>query len=548
MAPQNKADAVIKNPRRRQGTMKLVVLTKFLVLTIVFVIVLAAVISTAFRVNVSANWEEKRCDPYVVALASFFKPTEDPRTPSQFATDNFSFCQKQYVQDALRIAAEVPKSIAEASAASAGLVQNISSVVADVFFNMWNFCYEAYASFMETMKHVAKLFQNFMINLHGITERLQGAVLSIAYGLIGLIIAYINSVQLSLIVSIIVIGIINAVMIILFLVLWPILSVFMIVTALVQLVVVVVVTAIAAAMVADLFTPGACFGKGTSVQMQNGGLKPVEEIKIGDILSDGGRVTATHLFSSNDVLYTLYGIRVSGDHLVIHPTDSRKQIPVRLHPDALAGTKPFWGSGNRLWCLTTTTRRIPCTGIQGTVLFADWEEIPEDDTEKLEIWYRTVWQTLNGSPASEPAAAAVLDAEAGLSPDCQVACIGWNGATYYKPIRDICVGDRVADGPNTTTSVVGKVMIAGDQATDAVGLSGSPDGLQIVSAALWVRQGDVWRPAAGVPIDIHPIRWEHLYTSSGSFIIRGGWRIRDASDIGLAKLESLVDSIVLDSQ
>jgi len=524
--------------------MKLAALTQFIVLTIVFVIVLGAVISTAFRVNVSANWDEKRCDPYVVALASFFKPTEDPRTPSQFARDNWSFCQKQYVQNALRVAADVPKNIAATSAASVGMIQDITGVVADVFFDLWKFCYEAYASFMDTMKHAAKLFQNFMVNLHSITERLQGAVLSIAYSLIALIITYINSVQLSLIVSIIIIGIINAMMIIMFLLMWPIMSVFMIVTSIVQLSIVVVVTAIAAAMVADMFTPGACFAAGTPVYMKGGALTPIEHIRIGDVLHDGGRVTATHMFASRDVLYSLHGIRVSGDHLVIDPDDSRL-IPVRLHPAAVVESRWGWGVGDRLWSLTTTSRRIPCMGNTGVVLFADWEEIPEHDTEILRDWYRAVWQTLNGDTLTTPVPK-VIDTEAGLSPDCLVACVGWTGI-YYRPLRDIRVGDRVADCLGAPTTVVGKVVIAGDQATDAVGLS-SPDGMQIVSAATWIFQDGAWIPAilsGGAKIEIHPNRWEHLYTSSGSFILRGGWRVRDASEIGLANLDLLVDAIVL---
>jgi hypothetical protein len=42
-----------------------------------------------------------------------------------------------------------------------------------------------------------------------------------------------------------------------------------------------------------------------------------------------------------------------------------------------------------------------------------------------------------------------------------------------------------------------------------------------------------------------PNQWIHLYTESGEFMIRGGWRIRDASEVGLAALKPLVESIVL---
>jgi hypothetical protein len=45
--------------------------------------------------------------------------------------------------------------------------------------------------------------------------------------------------------------------------------------------------------------------------------------------------------------------------------------------------------------------------------------------------------------------------------------------------------------------------------------------------------------------DKHVSRWEHLYTASGSFTIKGGLTIRDASDVGLANLERLVKKVVM---
>ena len=139
-------------------------LTQFITITIVLSVGLGAVIGAAFRVNVAANWEEQRCDPYVLPIAGFFKPSTDPRTAAQFATDNWRFCQKEYIQNALRVAASVPQDIANAEAATVGLTQDIASTVADVFFDLWKFCYETYSTFMDQMKGAAKLFHNFMIN------------------------------------------------------------------------------------------------------------------------------------------------------------------------------------------------------------------------------------------------------------------------------------------------------------------------------------------------------------------------------------------------
>lgn len=520
--------------------MSVIQLTEFITLTIALTIGLTAVVGAAFRVNVRDSWEEQRCDPYVVPIAGFFKPSKDPRSAAQFATDNWTFCQKEYVQNAIRLAAEVPQELANAEAATVGVVQDIASVVADVFFDLWNVCYETYSSFMEQMKGAAKKFQNFMVNLYSITERLNAAALSIIYGLIALIVSILNSVQVALIVAIIIVGIIIALQIILFFVLLPISGLIITVTALVSVVVVVIATAIAAAMVAELFEPGACFTRDTRIQLVGGTTKPIDAIRIGDLLSDGGRVTAVHTFRTKDPVYRLHGVRVTGDHLVFADA-SGKRIYVRNHPDAVLESPPLW-SATDLWCLTTTTRRIPCQSAGGVLLFADWEEIDEEDTGALKKWFKAVWRTLNKEePPPHGVAEYILESEAGIAPDCKVMCQTWWGQPIAKPIRDICIGDRVFDGPDSTTLVIGKALIAGDQTTDAVEVGVG----QIVSCACWTQQGGIWKPVAGPIRDIHLVAWQQLYTQSGQFILEGGIPMRDASDVGLASLRPLVESIVL---
>jgi hypothetical protein len=235
-----------------------------------------------------------------------------------------------------------------------------------------------------------------------------------------------------------------------------------------------------------------------------------------------------------DTVYDLDGVCVSGDHLI----DGRR---VSDRPDAL----PLDWAVRHLWCLTTTTRRIPCKGVDGPLLFADWEEIDADDTEALREWYDTVWRTLNesGPGPADPAdpETTILESEAGLSPDTEILCLDWLGYQTWRPIQEIVVGDRVWDG-ESFTPVLGKVVLAGDQTTDAVDLDGS-----LVSCATWTLQKGLWAPVRGPKCEIHPIIWEHLYTHSGSFMIgHVGIKVRDASDIGLSHLRSLVDTVVLE--
>jgi hypothetical protein len=60
---------------------------------------------------------------------------------------------------------------------------------------------------------------------------------------------------------------------------------------------------------------GGCFIAGTMISMNDGSLKPVEQVDIGDTVSVGGKVFATGKFLI-DNLYDYNGIQVSGTHMV----------------------------------------------------------------------------------------------------------------------------------------------------------------------------------------------------------------------------------------
>jgi hypothetical protein len=516
--------------------MKLGTLTQLIIVTLVLSIGLGGAVAAAYRVNLTENWDEKRCDPYVVAMAGFLKPYADPRTPSQFARDNWNFCQKQYVQRALSVAAEVPKRVAAVAEGSVGTVGGIVSVVADVFYDLWKVCYQMYASFMERMKGVAKLFRNFIVNLHSIVDKMNAAILAMVYGLISLILTIVNSVQVTLIVTIIVIGIILILQILLFFLFMPISSLILTITAIVATTVVTVIATIAAIFVNEMFGSNCCFVTGTPVLMQTGISKPIEEVRVGDILRDGGVVTAFHEFWSDDPVYDVHGIGVTGDHLIV---DCDRLIPVSEHRNAVRRPVSWW-PGQRLWCLTTSTRRIPCN-VAAT--FADWEEIPEDDEAALIAWHSAVWHKLN--PDGGEAPSLPMEDESGLTADTLVACRDWLGRRIHRRVADIRVGDRVCSSETETTSVVGVVTAMGDLESDAIMLPGLRGR---VRAGTWIFNNPVWEMAAATfpAVDKHPVRWYNLYTKSGTFLLEGGWRVRDASDVGLEGLKELVNSVVLD--
>jgi hypothetical protein len=134
-----------------------------------------------------------------------------------------------------------------------------------------------------------------------------------------------------------------------------------------------------------------CFDKNTPIYLYSESnikkTKPISEIELGDVLYDGGVVTAIMKLSTENIeMYKLLGIIVSGDHYVKY---LKEWIPVKLHPNASLLQKykePF------IYCLNTTTKQIP-TFFGSRLFFMDWDEIfPEKRhfashaVELLEVW------------------------------------------------------------------------------------------------------------------------------------------------------------------
>lgn len=536
---------------------------KFIALTIGLFIGLSVAIAATFRADIARNWEAKRCDPGVVPIAGLFKPDKDPRTRNQFAKDNWDECRKEYVQAAIRTAAEAPKAMAEAETAVVGVAKEAVDKLSDVFVGVWRFCYEAYSTFVEDMKGTAKLLHNFMINLHQIVDRLQAAALSIVYGLIALVVSVLNSVQMILIVAIVIIGILIALQIILFFLLLPISGLIITVTAIVSVAVVVIATAITAAMVAEMYTTEGCFVAGTPVLLAEGAHRPIEKVQIGDVLVDGGRVQAVHRFVTTEGMYEIDGIQVSGNHMIVDT--SGRLLPVRESPIAREVAHRSWffgltgGGAREIWCLTTSTRRIHCLGQSGTNhVFADWEEIPEGDAATLRRWEATVWQTLNPTAPPTEAPTTYMTSEAGLSPDCMLHVVDWTGARIWRRAADIEVGARIVDNLNgDVTTVTGVVDISPELVYSAVTLPSGEHGSQIISSGTWMIRGVRAHPTwwdhpidyRAVVLDTALVRpWRHFYTVSGRLMLSGGWSIRDASEVGLARLDDLVEDLILKPQ
>ncbi len=116
-----------------------------------------------------------------------------------------------------------------------------------------------------------------------------------------------------------------------------------------------------------------CFSPKTQVKMNNGKMKNINKIKIGDILENNNKVIATLniLGDKYSPYYKIYSkelnedILVTGEHLIQNP-DTNRFIPVRDFKHA----KPTDIQDKILSCLVTESHLIEV----GEYTFWDWED------------------------------------------------------------------------------------------------------------------------------------------------------------------------------
>ena len=127
-----------------------------------------------------------------------------------------------------------------------------------------------------------------------------------------------------------------------------------------------------------LFGAPKCFGENTLVLLKDQSIKAMRDVKIGDVLSDGGVVTSTFkLTSEQETMYMINGVIVSGSHSIRH---NDKWIKVSSHPDSqkvIEYDKPY------LYCINTSTKRI----VIDKMIFIDWDEIYDDVEQRLRRVY-----------------------------------------------------------------------------------------------------------------------------------------------------------------
>lgn len=329
---------------------------------------------------VKNDWVNQRCNPRVIPFAGFInKP--DNKSIVDFTGENFNYCIQSILTNITGFAIQ-PLNY---------LISSVSAV-----FNSFQTAINAIREFMsklrtnvqniaeETLNRILNIMiplQQIFIGIKDSMSKVQGILTAGLYTTLG---AYYGLKSLmGAIVQIIIIILLILAAVIMGLWLFPftwsmaitLTAVFVGVSIPLAILVIFMteVLHIQTAGVPGIPSPS-CFDKETMIQMNDGTLKPIIKITVGDVLHDNNVVTAKiKVTSKGQTMYNLNGIVLSESHIVKY---KNSWIFVGLHPDKKpieVYKEPY------LYCLNTLYKTIMINGMT----FTDWDEIYEDSLDKI---------------------------------------------------------------------------------------------------------------------------------------------------------------------
>jgi hypothetical protein len=476
-------------------------------ITVLLLFGVGLVFAQTDRQEVMAHWDERRCDLTVILASNFYKPVNDPRSRTTFATENLKFCTNKIIKEVFTVAlnpflALVGQQLQFTNVLQ-GVMANIKGMIGKFFASFSKILGGVYQRFIAIGFNFRKTFVMFLTAMN----RAFGIAIASLFSGMSMLVTIQNLVDAVINIILIVLGIFVGLIIILFLAFFPTIPVILTTIA----VMVAGAASFAAAGDAGPLKGVFCFSPRTRIKTLRGEIS-MQEIKLGDILEDGGKVEG--ILEANGTgtdIYSLNGIHVSGDHLVFYEP-LNKWILVKEHPDAQKQIK----QEPLLICLNTSTRQIPIQGFR----FRDWEELPPEDTHLQNEWNALVAEMI-GSSSYKPANQYPLLSGAWFvqTPEGKVA------------LRDVQLGMKVLDFDGSWTKVIGIYT----------GMEELPAGADSFwyTDSIWWREKDSWvqRPSSS------PAQYKqkgfHLVTGSGTFRIvslteeKG---IRDFTEVGQARI------------
>jgi hypothetical protein len=464
------------------------------------------------RQEIMANWGKYKTDPFLMFGAPFFKPADDPRSTTEFAADNFKDVMGALSNKIFLVFLQPVFELFVLFTSTINSVLNNIFAFRELLKNMFRALLRIFEPFMARFRIVINQIRKTFIHLNDAIGRVSAVATAAVFSGISMIRTMLNVFELMKIVIGAIIITLVVLTIFFWFVLWPVVPIIVAAIA-------IIVAAGGGSTLGDAAS-AFCFAPDTLIMLEGGIRVPIQSVPLGAKLQDGGTVEATLVFESKFTpFYSYKGVIVSGSHIV-YEADGPCFVETSAHATRLDTAPPI------CYCLQTSSRRIP---VDGSIVFADWEELEADDEEALIAWRQRVERVLNRCVLTVKYPPAVLQSEAVLSFSTLLQT-----PTGICPLSTIRPGMMVLNADGLPVRVLGLVQMD-PSAIVAV----HPMGSGSLSSACWVRPPGYgqWtgmqtfaRAFPSVPSGT--TAYGSLFTEDGTFLLANGWAVRDFTDVG----------------
>jgi hypothetical protein len=477
---------------------------------------LAYLLGNSYRQEIMAQWKERRCELPIMIMAGQFKPPDDPRESSEFASDNFSFCARSLAAYLFKILITPLLILIGKNIDALNIVDQSTNLIRTLVSTLMNAFAKIMDPFYRRFLLVGRSFANGFAKMLSAMNRGFGIAVSAIFMGISATRATLNAIDFIIKVVMIILGILIGIFILLFFVLFPVTPV--------------ILSTLAVLSAVGIGVAGAgvfCFDAETEICLENGKTKPICKLKVGDRLIGNDVVEGILLTERepNTTLFNYNGIVVSGSHIVWEEGAWKPVEETRY-------ASPIQHATQRLYSLRTGSRTMTAHSKEtgATVLFRDWEEILENDSITDAEWDKLVQELLSNS---------VIDTTASEEHPC------FSGKCLVKkdgcevPISTIRIGDTIQDINTLETRVLGVYTGLSFIDEHMVNRKWFTDGI-------WWKTTQ-WEHKPVLRTKLQMTQGVHLITESGTFWVRteelsGG--VRDFTEVGHKRLPETMDFLL----
>jgi len=355
----------------------------FILITIILILFIGACYAMVNINAVREDWVNQRCKPHIIPIAGLIN-----RPPGvsikDFTEQNFSYCSQTILKNMSGFAVQPITFATNLMTSTINEMENAINNVRPMFTKTRDFVKNVSQDAMGRIMNMVTPLQQIIISFKDFILKIQGTMVVGLFTALG---SYLTLKSMF--------GVIAKVIVIVLIALAALIAVLWITPftygAAIAGTSVFVATSIPLAIMLVFMSkilninPGLnipsikkpslkCFDKNTQIIMNDGSLKKISNLQVGEKLQNNSAVTAKITVDTNgSIMYNLNGIIVSDSHIVKY---NDKWIRVDQHPQSLKlddYKEPY------LYCINTDNKIIEINGI----IFTDWDEVVDDDLEKI---------------------------------------------------------------------------------------------------------------------------------------------------------------------